>query len=89
MKKLKFVVSLTTDDNDYQVEQKESAEQAARKTGSAQKPRAAAPPAASKPRKRPYKEQRELDTLPAAIEKMESEQTALQTTLGDPALFNL
>ena len=33
MKKLKFVVSLTTDDNDYQSEQKESAEQAARKTG--------------------------------------------------------
>jgi ribose transport system substrate-binding protein len=33
MKKLKFLVSLTTDDNDYQIEQKESAEQAARKTG--------------------------------------------------------
>ena len=33
MKKLKFLVSLTTDDNDYQSEQKESAEQAARKTG--------------------------------------------------------
>jgi ABC-type sugar transport system substrate-binding protein len=33
MKKLKFVVSLTTDDNDYQIEQSESAEQAARKTG--------------------------------------------------------
>jgi ABC-type sugar transport system substrate-binding protein len=33
MKKLKFVVSLTTDDNDYQIEQKESAEQAARKAG--------------------------------------------------------
>jgi ABC-type sugar transport system substrate-binding protein len=33
MKKLKFVVSLTTDDNDYQIEQKESAEQAARKMG--------------------------------------------------------
>jgi ABC-type sugar transport system substrate-binding protein len=33
MKKLRFVVSLTTDDNDYQIEQKESAEQAARKTG--------------------------------------------------------
>ena len=32
MKKLRFVVSLTTDDNDYQIEQKESAEQAARKT---------------------------------------------------------
>jgi ABC-type sugar transport system substrate-binding protein len=33
MKKLRFVVSLTTDDNDYQIEQKESAEQAGRKTG--------------------------------------------------------
>jgi ribose transport system substrate-binding protein len=33
MKKLKFVVSLTTNDNDYQAEQSESAEQAARKTG--------------------------------------------------------
>jgi ribose transport system substrate-binding protein len=33
MKKLKFLVSLTTDDNDYQIEQSESAEQAARKTG--------------------------------------------------------
>jgi ribose transport system substrate-binding protein len=33
MKKLKFLISLTTDDNDYQIEQSESAEQAARKTG--------------------------------------------------------
>lgn len=33
MKKLKFLVSLTTDDNDYQIEQSESAEQAGRKTG--------------------------------------------------------
>jgi ribose transport system substrate-binding protein len=33
MKKLRFVVSLTNDDNDYQIEQSESAEQAARKTG--------------------------------------------------------
>jgi ribose transport system substrate-binding protein len=33
MKKLRFVVSLTTDDNDYQIEQSESAEQAARKKG--------------------------------------------------------
>jgi ribose transport system substrate-binding protein len=33
MKKLRFLVSLTTDDNDYQIEQSESAEQAARKTG--------------------------------------------------------
>lgn len=33
MTKLKFVVSLTNDDNDYQVEQAAAAEQAARKTG--------------------------------------------------------
>jgi ABC-type sugar transport system substrate-binding protein len=33
MKKLKFLVALTTDDNDYQIEQSEAAEQAARKTG--------------------------------------------------------
>jgi ribose transport system substrate-binding protein len=33
MKKLRFLVSLTTDDNDYQAEQSESAEQSARKTG--------------------------------------------------------
>jgi ribose transport system substrate-binding protein len=33
MKKLKFLVALTTNDNDYQIEQSESAEQAARKTG--------------------------------------------------------
>jgi ABC-type sugar transport system substrate-binding protein len=33
MKKLKFLVSLTNDDNDYQIEQSASAEQAARKIG--------------------------------------------------------
>ncbi|HKN75076.1 MAG TPA: substrate-binding domain-containing protein [Candidatus Acidoferrum sp.] len=33
MKKLNFLISLTTDDNDYQIEQSESAEQAARKLG--------------------------------------------------------
>lgn len=33
MKKLRFLVSLTNDDNDYQIEQRESAEQAAQKTG--------------------------------------------------------
>ena len=33
MKKLRFLVSLTTDDNDYQIEQAQSAESAARKLG--------------------------------------------------------
>src|SRR3977135_249147 len=33
MKKLRFLISLTTDDNDYQIEQAQSAEQAARNLG--------------------------------------------------------
>ena len=33
MKKLRFLISLTTDDNDYQIEQAQSAEQAARNFG--------------------------------------------------------
>ncbi len=33
MKKLRILVSLTTNDNDYQIEQAQSAEQAARKLG--------------------------------------------------------
>src|SRR5438874_6984747 len=33
MKKLRFLVSLTTNDNDYQIEQAQSAEEAARKFG--------------------------------------------------------
>ena len=33
MKKLKFLVSLTTNDNDYQIEQAASAEEAARRLG--------------------------------------------------------
>src|SRR5882762_2107335 len=33
MKKLRFLVSLTTDDNDYQIEQAKSAEEMARKLG--------------------------------------------------------
>jgi ABC-type sugar transport system substrate-binding protein len=33
MKKLKFLVSLTTNDNDYQIEQAAAAEEAARRLG--------------------------------------------------------
>jgi ATP-binding cassette subfamily F protein uup len=40
-----------------------------------------------KPRKLSYKDQRELDALPAAIERLEAEQASLQAALGDPALF--
>jgi ATP-binding cassette subfamily F protein uup len=43
--------------------------------------------AAAKPRKLSHKEQRELDALPAAIERLEAEQATLHTALSDPALF--
>jgi ATP-binding cassette subfamily F protein uup len=38
-------------------------------------------------RKRSYKEQRELDTLPAAIQKLETEQETLEAALSDPQFF--
>jgi ATP-binding cassette subfamily F protein uup len=38
-------------------------------------------------RKRSYKEQRELDALPPAIERLETEQASLQAALADAALF--
>ncbi len=53
------------------------------------KPKAApAPaPAANKPRKLSYKEQRELDELPARIEALEAEQKRLLELLADPQAY--
>jgi ATP-binding cassette subfamily F protein uup len=51
---------------------------------------AAAPAAAAKPaprRKLSYREQRELDELPARIEALEAEQQALSERLSDSALY--
>jgi len=47
----------------------------------------AAKPAAPKPRKLSYKEQRELDELPALIEALEAEQKELGDLLGKPELY--
>ncbi|MBB2487135.1 ATP-binding cassette domain-containing protein [Mitsuaria sp. WAJ17] len=47
---------------------------------------AAAPPAAAK-RKLSYKEQRELDELPARIEALEAEQAALNALIGGTELY--
>jgi ATP-binding cassette subfamily F protein uup len=44
-------------------------------------------PGPSKPRKLSYNDQRELDALPAAIERLEAAQAALQKSLSDPALL--
>ena len=56
--------------------------------------RAAAPPAPTEPprpaperRKLSYKEQRELDALPARIEALEGEQASIQAALADGSLY--
>jgi ATP-binding cassette subfamily F protein uup len=49
---------------------------------------AAAPSSrAAKPRKRSHKEQRELEEIPATIQRLEESQAALQAAVSDPELF--
>jgi ATP-binding cassette subfamily F protein uup len=66
-------------------------ESAAARTAPAAKARAAAvapsPAAATKPRKLGYREQRELDTLPARIEALEQEQKDLAALLASAELY--
>ena len=47
----------------------------------------AAPATADKPRKRSYKEQRELDSLPQLIEALETERETLHARMADPAFY--
>jgi ABC transport system ATP-binding/permease protein len=56
-----------------------------RKVGDA--PERLRPAPRTKPRRLSFNEQRELETLPATIERLEAEQTALQSSLSDAALF--
>jgi len=44
-------------------------------------------PAAGKPKKLSYKDQRELDALPARIESLEAEQSELQAVTSDPDFY--
>ena len=48
---------------------------------------ASAPSTAERPRKLNYQEKRELDTLPATIAKLETEQQQLHETLADPSFY--
>jgi ABC transport system ATP-binding/permease protein len=50
-------------------------------------PRKAEAAPRAKPRKLSFNEQRELDSLPALIERLEAEQATLQSSLIDPAMF--
>ena len=43
--------------------------------------------AGSKPKKLSYKDQRELDALPARIESLENEQSELQAITSDPGFY--
>ena len=83
-------------DSIRQRDERREGEQGARPAARPQKvpAPAAAPGAAALPtrgnaksRKRSYKEQRELDALPAAIQELETEQERLETALSDPQFF--
>ncbi len=50
-------------------------------------PQRVRPRAAPKPRKRSFKERRELEALPGRIEELEAEQQALHARLADPELY--
>ncbi|MCM0610219.1 MAG: ATP-binding cassette domain-containing protein [Ideonella sp. WA131b] len=68
--------------------QRERARVAPPAAAPAPRPAVAPAPAAAAPRaKLSYKEQRELDGLPARIEALEAEQKALQAELADPATY--
>jgi ABC transport system ATP-binding/permease protein len=56
-------------------------------TPTAAAPERAAAPSTQKPRRLTYKDQRELELLPARIEKLESEQAQLQRQIADPVWF--
>jgi ABC transport system ATP-binding/permease protein len=59
----------------------------AAKAPAAKKEAATPAPAAVKPAKLSWKEERELESLPDLIAKLEAEQTTLQARLNDPAIY--
>ncbi|MFM2449478.1 MAG: hypothetical protein RIS44_1928 [Pseudomonadota bacterium] len=68
---------------------KEAAKEANKDSGKSAKTSATpAAPAAVKPRKLSYKEQRELDALPAKLQALEVEQAALNALLADGAVYS-
>jgi ATP-binding cassette subfamily F protein uup len=71
-----------SDWNDRQNRQRAAAASVERETKAAQ-----AAPAEAKPRKRSFKEERELEALPARLEALEAEKTALHDTMADPGFY--
>ena len=64
-----------------------NASAASAKAPVAKKEAATPAPVVAKPAKLSWKEQRELESLPDLIAKLEAEQTTLQTRLNDPAIY--
>jgi ATP-binding cassette subfamily F protein uup len=73
-----------TAEDAVKAEDARKAEGARTAEGASQRP---APAQRAKSRKLSFNEQRELKSLPAVIERLEAEQTALHAELSDPALF--
>ncbi|MFY8017546.1 MAG: ATP-binding cassette domain-containing protein, partial [Inhella sp.] len=68
---------------------KEAAKEANKDSGKSAKTSATpAAPAAVKPRKLSYKDQRELDALPAKMQALEAEQASLNALLADGAIYS-
>jgi ATP-binding cassette subfamily F protein uup len=64
-----------------------NASAAVAKAPAPKKEAATSAPAAAKPVKLSWKEQRELEALPDLIAKLEAEQVTLQARLNDPAIY--
>ena len=73
--------------DDY-LRQKEAADaRDASSDAAAAQPTSAAKAKPARPRKLSFREQKELEELPATLERLEAEQEALQTAMADPGYF--
>jgi ATP-binding cassette subfamily F protein uup len=69
------------------LQQKKAARPAGQATGDPAAKAAAKTAATAKPKKRSYRDQRELEDLPQQIEALDAEQTQLQAVIGEPGFY--
>lgn len=74
--------------SDWLAQRKPVVKTKAEKTSPTAAPTAAKPNPPSKPAKLSYKDQRELDALPALIDKLEQELAKVQSDMADPANYS-
>ena len=73
--------------DDYLRQRPDEPSSAAAPSSPATTPATVDEPPPPKPKKLSYKEQKELEALPARVESLEADQLALQTAMSDPAYF--